>query len=558
MHRIPSVIRESPAFARHADHFSRRIGSHLAAPLAKARAAILRQRYGQIIAEAWSTQQPEQRTKTIFDAQDRRRAGQLDEEGEHQFVQSVTGLIGELPDVPPLAKWAGANASDSWTAIKHLADAAAEMARIMADDELDALADQCGVRGQHDEARRARLRDTIWVRKTVRRQIRTYRECGWYRLAPLQIKRASIDSQMDDHSQNTATDRFIKQFGQLQNTETGEIIQLPDRATQLSRKNAEMICRKKGIANKARAMDLAGYIVTMTCPTQYHPTTSAGVKRERRENPKYNRALTVLDAHQFLVQQFAALGRWAAKREIPILGMRAAHPHEDGCPHWHLVLLVHPSQAWRVKRWLLRRFKERGVTQMDFQKLKPYREGADSIDAAMSYAAAYLSAAHVAGDEIDIVTGDDGLELTGQTTPDLYRAWRRAYGLREFSFFEFGIGDRQRGLVTAWRLLRKRNPPVELAGAVQSGDWFKFEKLCRQFEVKLIYEEHVNGFGEIKNKLAGVRLNDGSFITAASAWKPLWRRFEGGRELVSKHQEPPQPPTPIAEKISSSPPAPPD
>lgn len=532
--KIPLEIQQNPAFARHAAHFSTRIGKHLSAPLTSARIAIRAKRNKEILAAAWADLPPTERTMAIHAQQLAQRRAELDQEGERQFTKFISDKIGELPPVPPLSQWAGASASDTWTAIKYVANAAVEIAKIMSEDELDDLAARCGVPGQHPAARRARLIDQLWLRKAIRREIRLYRETGWYRLAPLQIQRASIDSQLDDRSQIIASENFQKKFGKLRNEKTGEIIQLPDRSTQLKRRNAELTARKKGLSNKAKSLGLHGYIVTFTCASKYHPTTSAG--DVRRENARYNRNLDAMDAHLFLAAQFGALGRWAAKNDIPILGMRAVHPHLDGCPHWHLVLLIHPADAPRVEQYIRQRFAELQVSQIDFTELKPLRAGSDSVDAAMSYAAAYLSAAHVENDKSHINIGKDGLEVIGQTDPDLYRAWRRAYGFREFSFFEFGVGKRQRGLVTAWRLLRKRpGAPESIAAAVRSGDWLKFENECRNHSVKLVYKEHVNGFGEVVNKLAGVSLN-GDFISAASDWKPLWKRVSEGGAGVSRKE----------------------
>lgn len=533
--KIPIEILSNPAFARHVGHFSSRIGKHLAAPLSRTRAAIMQARHASTINEAWATSPPHQRTARIDAQQLRRRANELDEEGERLFSEAVGELIGELPPVPPLSGWAGASASHGWSGIRHIADRAAELTNVMFEDELDGLAARCGVPGQTPEARRARLKDALWLRKKIRSEIRKYRECGWYRLAPLHINRSSVDSQFDDRSQNKASENFIRKFGRLKNKQSNEIINLPNRSTQLKRRNAELMARKKGLSNKAKRLGLAGFIVTFTCPSAFHPTTSSGGKR--RENPRYDRSLNAMDAHIFLRTQFAALGRWAAKNEIPILGMRAVHPHTDGCPHWHLVLCLHPSDAARVEKYIVDRFTSRQVGQIDFQPLKPLRGGQDSVDAAMSYAAAYLSAAHVESDESQLIFGESGLEIEGQTTPDLYRAWRRAYSFREFSFFEFGLGARQRGLVTAWRLMRKRRPPQAIAEALQGGDWLRFEDLCRENEAKLVYSPGVNSFGESVSKLAGVALKGGIFVEAASCWKPLWKRHtEGGRDLVSKNQ----------------------
>ncbi len=560
-HNVPLAISSNPVFAKHAAHFSPTIGKHLGARLDEIRTGIKQNRNSEIISAAWALtdenghKDHRSRSKIIFEQQLRYCENILDDIGEQQITDEINRMIGDIPDLPHVARWAGANAADCWKDIKQISESAAEKTALMTDDELECLVKSLSIPGQFMSAKIARICDPLWIRKRVRSEIRRYRADTAYRLDPLHINRASVDSQFDNLSQNSATDKFIDRFGSLKNKQTGEIIKMPTRAIQQKRKNAELMARKKSISNKAKKLGLAGFIVTMTCPSKFHPTTTAHATQKL--NPRFDRTKTIQDAHRFLTVQWRNFQVWCGDNDIICLGMRAVHPHKDSTPHWHFVMLVHPSDAQKVEDYIIDSFHKKGVTQIDFQALKPMRQGQDSIDAAMSYAAAYLSARHIEGEgessykdgvfkttQKHIGYDSEGeLMIKNQKTTDLYQSWRRDHGFREFSFFEFGLGKKKKGLVTAWRLLRKRTVPEVFQEAFQAGDWLRFEDLCHEHKVKLTYKNHINGFGEIMPKFAGIEMSNGEFITADSDWKPLWKmagkliKKEAILQLTIKNQE---------------------
>jgi hypothetical protein len=260
-------------------------------------------------------------------------------------------------------------------------------------------------------------------------------------------------------------------------------------------------------------------MVTFTCPSKYHPTKTLPNKT-RIENERFDRELTPIDGHRFLLQQFGALGRWASKNDIVIFGLRAAHPHQDGTPHHHFVMLIHPSEAGQVEAYLKKRFRDQGVTQTDWQEMD------GGIEGAMNYCASYLTSSNP----------------QKEATAKSYQAWRRAYGFREFSLFEIGAGKRQRGLITGWRLLRKKykDRDDDLANAVRNGRWHDFKKLCKAKNLKLQYGQKINQYGELKPYFAGIVI-DGQFIDATSEWCPKWLKTrpseDEGRNLIIKDQE---------------------
>jgi hypothetical protein len=514
---LPQIITESPSFQPHASCFSNRLAPHLLPKVSDIHKRIRHDRNASIIAGLWAAPlQPTDRTMAILEHQTRWRKGGLDEQGEIEFKQKIDSLFDGMPTLSKLARWAGASAHDSWTGIKNISESAAAAAQAMTDLALDELAKKLDIPG-HIEARRLKMRDPLWLRRRIRRDVRRYRETGWFKLAPLAYDRASPDSERDSEGQDSATDKFLSKYGELINKNTGEIIQLPDRATQMRKKRAELITRQRGLIDQAKELGFEGYLVTLTCPTQYHPTTSA--RGARVENPKYDRNLTPINGHRFLLNQFSGLGRWANKHDIQIFGMRAAHPHSDGTPHHHFVLLLHPTDAGKVEAYLKDRLKAHSVTQIDFQQVK------GGIEGAMAYCAAYLCTTNT--------------EAT--STAANYQAWRRAWGFREFSLFEIGAGKRQRGLITGWRLLRKKykDKNDELAEAVRNGRWMDFQRICKSKNLKLQYGQKVNQYGELKPYFAGLVI-DGQFIDASSDWSPRWlktRASEGGRKLPSKNQE---------------------
>lgn len=96
-----------------------------------------------------------------------------------------------------------------------------------------------------------------------------------------------------------------------------------------SNRRGELMTRVKGFETIATELGHRGLFITLTAPSKYH---SVGGR-----NAKYL-DLTPREAQAYLCKVWARIRSALKRARIEVYGFRVAEPHEDGCPHWHLLL----------------------------------------------------------------------------------------------------------------------------------------------------------------------------------------------------------------------------
>lgn len=241
-------------------------------------------------------------------------------------------------------------------------------------------------------------------------------------------------------------------------SETGDVLKLSD-AVDASTANpairrGELMTRITGCERWADARGWHGLFTTHTTPSRFH-----AVRHDGKENPRWTEAgcPTVKAGQAWLCKTWARARAAMARRGLEVFGLRVAEPHQDGTPHWHMMLWCKPGQAGDVaevlfRYWLKDTPNERGALEHRF-KAKALEAGG-----AAGYVAKYISKgiddAGAVGDAGHVDDAPDGQRVTMEQA-DMFgggaarvRMWARAHGIRQFQ----SIGQPP---VTVWRELRR-------------------------------------------------------------------------------------------------------
>ncbi len=105
-------------------------------------------------------------------------------------------------------------------------------------------------------------------------------------------------------------------------------------------RRSELMTRVAGFEALARELGHVAEFVTLTAPSRFHAqgghnTSFAGA------SPR--------EAQAWLCKTWQLFRAWAARRDIRFYGFRVAEPHQDGCPHWHLLLFMAPDCVARFR-----------------------------------------------------------------------------------------------------------------------------------------------------------------------------------------------------------------
>jgi len=220
-------------------------------------------------------------------------------------------------------------------------------------------------------------------------------------------------------------------------------------------RRGELMTRIAGFEHVARGLGHAAEFWTATCPTEYHA--------QGGRNAAFKGA-TARDGQAWLCASWARFRAWAGRKGVRFYGFRVAEPHQDGCPHWHLLLFMPAGFVARARakfrRYWLRVGKvEKRDTAHETRIAQRKAENADDarrrfackfvrveMDAARS-AAGYISkyiAKNIDGYSVQTdLYGHDAVQ--GAARID---AWAATHGIRQFQ----QVGGAPVGV---WRELRR-------------------------------------------------------------------------------------------------------
>lgn len=244
---------------------------------------------------------------------------------------------------------------------------------------------------------------------------------------------ASNNALREIRSRRLSTLNYLRNCD-LHNEETGERISLLDTVmSSISNpaiRRMELMTMIAGVEKVANQQGDCGLFITLTTPSKYHPTRTAGRQRQVLFNTKWDQqAYSPKDAQRYLVAVWAKIRTTFKDRNIKIYGVRVVEPHHDGTPHWHLMLFTAASQqqhAVDIMRHyaLLEDGGEPGASRNRFD-CKPLKRGG-----AAAYIAKYISK-NIDGYALEGETDfDTGKPLTD--TASAVTAWASTWRIPQF------------------------------------------------------------------------------------------------------------------------------
>ncbi|MFL0952984.1 replication endonuclease [Vibrio parahaemolyticus] len=233
----------------------------------------------------------------------------------------------------------------------------------------------------------------------------------------------------------------------------GKSISLLEISSSIQKRISELYAKTKGLENRATEMGYGWAFLTMTASAHLHSNPVKGKSSWNKSNANAPK--------KELQKSWAAFGREMASRGYPmseghIFGMRVVEPHQDGTPHWHMVVFYNLDLEEKL-------FSSSGLFQKHFNRGSQHSlkivigEISDSgslenVASAATYCFKYITKA-MGGDFINehgIRSYDDNLNVSNaNATVDAIEAWRAATGSRAYQMF--GIN----GYSGYWNYTRK-------------------------------------------------------------------------------------------------------
>lgn len=274
-------------------------------------------------------------------------------------------------------------------------------------------------------------------------------------------------------------------------------------------RRGELMTRISGFTSYAESRGDVGEFWTATTPSRFHSCLS----KTGKVNPKFDGS-TPRDGQQWLAKVWSLTRAEYARKDIGVYGFRVVEPHQDGTPHWHLLLFMAPEQREQARAifqgyLLADDGHEAGAAKYRFKAVKMAAGGA------AGYIAKYISK-NIDGHGIE----RDLFETPAQHAAARIDSWAAASGIRQFQ----QIGGHS---VTVWRELRRLTDEQvdknihEHWAAADAGCWCAYLQAMDKRKVTLakVLDESLGQYGEEKGeKIFGVSLKDIVYVTRIHEW----------------------------------------
>lgn len=232
-------------------------------------------------------------------------------------------------------------------------------------------------------------------------------------------------------------------------------------------RRAELMKRMRGFEDFAESQEHVGCFYTITCPSKMH------AKSKGKPNKKYN-GTTPRQAQAYLAKLWSQIRAKLDRGDLKIYGFRVAEPHQDGTPHWHLLLFMRPEHQDQITA-ILREYAMR--EDGDEDGAEEHRFESIPIDKSQGTATGYL-AKYVSKNIDGYGVGQDESGEDAESSAVRVKAWASTWGIRQFQ----QIGGPP---VTLWREFRRMDggglegllKDVWEAANNGKGDWGKFVAL---------------------------------------------------------------------------------
>lgn len=185
----------------------------------------------------------------------------------------------------------------------------------------------------------------LWWRRQLRRwagQAREARAAAAGRLGKGKQVYCTDDT-AKRHAARVAANRAMLEHTEIED-ENGQVITLAaavDKSVaDKSIRRGELMTRMRGAEEWAEARKMVGVFTTNTAPSRFHPAGGT--------NPRFDGS-TPADAQRWLCKTWARARAAMARARVTVFGIRVAEPHQDGCPHWHMMLWAEPAQLQKAQ-----------------------------------------------------------------------------------------------------------------------------------------------------------------------------------------------------------------
>ena len=226
----------------------------------------------------------------------------------------------------------------------------------------------------------------------------------------------------------------------------------------------ELMCRVFGFETIANDLGHVAEFMTLTCPSRMHARQS----KSGKSNPKYD-STTPSQAQKYLTIVWSRIRAKLKREGIEIYGFRVAEPHQDGTPHWHLLVFTDPNNIQAIRNIFSHyALEEDGNEEGALEHRFSYKPIDKSKGSAIGYIAKYISK-NIDGYAID----KDEQGFDAKNSAERVTAWASTWSIRQFQ--QFGGAP-----VTIWRELRRTTAQIpsgilsDAFEAADTGNWAQF------------------------------------------------------------------------------------
>lgn len=206
-------------------------------------------------------------------------------------------------------------------------------------------------------------------------------------------------------------------------------------------RRGELMLRMRGMEEIGKEYGCAVEFAVVTPSSRFHAVRSNGSINERYD------ASTPRDAHQFLQAQWVKCRSWLHRRGVAFYGMRTVEAHQDGTPHWNLmVFLRNPKHValWREALETYFLLADNPLEPGALEHRCRFEEVTDAKGGATGYIAKYISKNVDGYGMTEDLAGDPIMESAQRVG-----LWAKLHGIRQFQPIAGGAP------VTVWRELRR-------------------------------------------------------------------------------------------------------
>ena len=215
----------------------------------------------------------------------------------------------------------------------------------------------------------------------------------------------------------------------------------------LAARHATLWSLIKAVERHAEQEDLACLFVTFTLPPEYHPNPSHGAGSG-------DPTLSPVRGAEELQERWHRLLAHSRKAGLPVLGLCALEPHQDGAPHRHAMIGLRPEDQARFLGIVRDEFpdpegQENVAATVKSSQLRP--AGSDGAASPATCIVKYIVKTFRGGEQFVDAAEQPDTELRHLENPERVQAWRRGLGGKRMYDF-FGL---KRGAVTIWDRIAK-------------------------------------------------------------------------------------------------------